>query len=54
LFGAEVRRREDLLHAEYLHTLLRGLFDKLQVLLDIEPLDLLDRQIGGGRVGTLY
>src|SRR6185295_17458811 len=35
LFGAEVRRREDLLHADYLHALLRSLFDVGQVLLDV-------------------
>src|SRR5215208_4424771 len=54
LFGAKVRRREDLLHADYLHTLFGSLFDKVKVFLNIELLDLLDRQIGGSSIRTLY
>src|SRR5215216_1170054 len=53
LFGAEVRSREDLLHAEYLHALLRGLLDEVQVLLDVEAFDLLDRQVGRRCIRTL-
>jgi hypothetical protein len=54
LLGAEVRRRENLLHADYLYTLLRGILDKRQVFLDVQTFDFLDRQISGTCVRTLY
>jgi hypothetical protein len=54
LFGAEIRRRKDLLHAEDLYALFRSLLDKVQVFLNVEPLDLFDGEIRGGRIGTLY
>jgi hypothetical protein len=47
LLGAEVRRCENFLHAENLHTLTRGVFDKPQVLLDVGALDLFDGRVGG-------
>jgi hypothetical protein len=54
LFRTKIRGREDLLHAENLHALLRGVFDVVQMFLDVQPLDFLDRQVGRGGVGTLY
>src|SRR6185369_6085494 len=54
LFRTKIRSREDLLHAENLHALLRGVFDVVQMFLDVQPLDFLDRQVGRGGVGTLY
>src|SRR6266498_2928259 len=45
LFSAKVRRCENFLHAKNLHALLGGLFDEAQVLLDVEPFDIFNRQI---------
>src|SRR6185503_19354554 len=44
LFGTKIRSRKDLLHADYLHLLLRRILNELQVFLDIQTLDLLERK----------
>ena len=54
LLGAEVRAVEDLLHAEDLHALRGGVFNQLQVLLDVEPLYLFDGRVRGRGVCRLY
>jgi hypothetical protein len=45
LFGAEIRRGEDLLHAQNLHTLFGRRFDHAEMFLDVDPLDLFDRRV---------
>jgi hypothetical protein len=46
LFGAEIRRGENFLHAKNLHALFGGVFDEPQVFLDIGALDLFDGRVG--------
>src|SRR5687767_4140039 len=53
LFGTEVRRGENFLHADDLHALLRRLLEKLQVFFDIQAFDLFDRSISRRCVRTL-
>ena len=47
LLGAEIRTVEKFLQAEYLHFLLRGLLDQLQVLVDHGLLDFRQRAVIG-------
>src|SRR6266550_6918007 len=53
LLGAEIRPRENLLHAHYLHTLASGLLEQLQMLLDVRFANLCERLIGRARVRRL-
>ncbi len=54
LLGAEVRRREDLLHAENLDALTGCVFNHAQVLFDVGALNLFDGRVGRRGVGGLY
>src|SRR5687767_4008700 len=53
LFGAEVRRSENFLHANYLHSLCGSFLDETKMLLKINSLDIVDRQISGCRICAL-
>src|SRR5436190_1496504 len=53
LLGTEVRAGEDLLHADDLHTLLAGLIEKFQVLLDVGFADRLQRLVRRARMSSL-
>src|SRR6478736_1664981 len=54
LFGAEVRCREDLLHADNLNTLLSCLFDKTKMLFDVQPFDFFNRCVSRSSISALY
>src|SRR5687767_6279273 len=45
LFGTKVRRSEDLLHAENLHSLFGGFLNEAEVFLDIEAFNIVYRQV---------
>jgi hypothetical protein len=53
LLSAEIRSREDLLHADYLHALFCRLFDERYVLLDVRLLDGVQRLGRAARVRSL-